>query len=79
MLNNPFQNLPQGWEVKTLGEVCEILDNMRNPLMQKREKRDLRKQQINFHIMAQQDRLVILMTICAILNLSYLVKMVHHF
>ncbi|MBD5164895.1 restriction endonuclease subunit S [Helicobacter sp.] len=24
MPNNLFQNLPQGWEVKTLGEVCEI-------------------------------------------------------
>ncbi len=32
MPSNPFQNLPQGWEIKTLGEVCEILDNMRKPI-----------------------------------------------
>ncbi|WP_334090153.1 restriction endonuclease subunit S [Helicobacter typhlonius] len=24
--------IPQGWEIKTLGEVCEILDNMRKPI-----------------------------------------------
>jgi restriction endonuclease S subunit len=23
--------LPKGWEVKKLGEVCEILDNLRKP------------------------------------------------
>ena len=40
MPNNLFQNLPQGWEVKTLGEACEILDNMRKPInAEEREKR----------------------------------------
>lgn len=27
-----FQNLPTSWQIKTLGEVCEILDNMRKPI-----------------------------------------------
>lgn len=30
MPNNPFQNLPQGWEVKTLGEIAKI--NPKNKL-----------------------------------------------
>ncbi|MDE7195860.1 MAG: restriction endonuclease subunit S, partial [Helicobacter sp.] len=35
MSNNPFQNLPQGWEVKTLGEVCEIISKGATPKIQK--------------------------------------------
>ena len=27
--------LPEGWEVKKLGEVCEILDNKRKPIRKK--------------------------------------------
>ena len=26
------ENLPAGWQMKTLGEVCEILDNLRKPI-----------------------------------------------
>ena len=32
MTKNESPNLPQGWTIKTLGEVCEILDNMRKPI-----------------------------------------------
>ena len=28
-------NLPKGWEMKTLGEVCDILDNKRKPITKK--------------------------------------------
>lgn len=32
MQTNDFSNLPTSWQIKTLGEVCEILDNMRKPI-----------------------------------------------
>lgn len=32
MQNSDFPNLPKAWQVKTLGEVCDILDNMRKPI-----------------------------------------------
>mgnify|MGYP004616911143 CR=1 FL=1 len=32
MTDKENPKLPQGWTIKTLGEVCEILDNMRKPI-----------------------------------------------
>lgn len=32
MTDKENPKLPQGWSIKTLGEVCEILDNMRKPI-----------------------------------------------
>ena len=32
MQTNDFSNLPTSWQIKTLGEICEILDNMRKPI-----------------------------------------------
>lgn len=47
-MSSLFHNLPKNWQVKTLGEVCEILDNMRKPINADEREQRLKKAENRF-------------------------------
>ena len=76
---NNFSNLPKSWQVKTLGEVCEILDNMQKHINATEREQRLKNANRKYAYYGATGQVGYIDEFYATLNLFCWERTAHHF